>query len=206
MQPSPTCRPGPSASPGTARRRPAGARGALLLAAALALGGCSGVARLSASSDYQLKKESSEALVLVSFTAPYPQLHWSYRSVDGRQPVTEGFVMTSWALNGEPLMIDDAEVFPFTLPPGEYEFYKWSQPAQGVYTFSVAPFSLHFSVRPDQVTYIGNVQLRTEGKKFGLGFVDKRERDIPAFLAKYPKVTSAQVVVRIGERVAPGQQ
>lgn len=200
MQPSPPRRPGAAPS---AHRHPAGARGALLLAAALLLGGCSGAARLSAGSDYQLRKSSSEALVLVSFTAPFRQLHWSYRSVDGRQPAVEGFLMTSWAVDGEPLVVDGAEVFPFTLPPGEYEFYRWSQPAQGTYASSEAPFSLRFSVRPDQVTYIGNVQLRTEGKRFGVAFVDKREWDVPGFLARYPRVTSDQVVVRLCERVEP---
>lgn len=216
MRRASSCQHLPLEEPSTPRRpgrrtrgrpfRRAGARGALLLAAALALGGCSGVARLRPGADYQLKQGSPEGLVLASFTQPYQQLHWSYRSVDGRAPATEGFVMTSWVVNGEAIMADGAEVFPFTLPAGEYEFYKWSQPAQGVYTFSVQPFSLRFSVAPGQVTYIGNVRLAMAGKSIGLGFVDRRELDVPALLAKYPRVSSDQVVVRLGQRAVPGKR
>lgn len=92
----------------------------------------------------------------------------------------------------------DAILYPFLAPEGEYEFYAWTQPESGYFWHSQTPFSVRFHVTPGKAIYIGNLALLMKGlSTFGLEARDRRDTELPIFLANYPNIREDDVEVAI---------
>lgn len=89
------------------------------------------------------------------------------------------------------------------LPQGEYEFYSWhggSGGAPGTVRKSVRArqeFSKRFKVTAGKVVYIGNIHFSVSGGSYAIKIIDKRERDLPLFYSKYPKIPSDKIQIDI---------
>ena len=181
----------------------------LPLIAALTLS--SGCVNFAARRDLTLDAEMKSGLVVASFTQPphFPVLKWSYRIVGSKQG---RMISTTRSFGNGVIDAGDAILYPFLAPEGEYEFYAWTQPESGYYWHSKTPFSVRFRVTRGKATYVGNLALLVRGlSSFSLEARDRRDTEIPLFLASYPNIREHDVEVAImagegigGPGTAPG--
>ena len=160
------------------------------------LGACGHIAKLPDS--YTVDSKSPNGAVIVSLTfeggLQFSAFTLEYRLVGGGESQS----MHSAAILGAPDIDSDGRkgwLFPRELPPGEYEFFKWRGMSGNASYWSPRDFSNRFTVTAGRVTYIGSVNVLTSAatKRYQVQVRDERERDIPAFLTRYPKVKREQV-------------
>src|SRR5213075_3130389 len=138
---------------------------------------------------------SGKGLVVVTFSQPYDETRWFYRDLAGARAHSSGdndhFINTALVRGGETIL------YPFELPAGEYEFFRWTGPeipnsrlAPVAWAdTSVDAFSIKFRSVADQVTYIGNLQLDyVSDGTFRLSVHDMHETDIAEFTKTYPNI------------------
>lgn len=159
----------------------------------------SGCATFSASRAYKVDITNKNGLVLLSLTQPFSVVKWMYHPVSsskGVRGLNERFISTAGLMNL--IRIDNAVLYPFELPAGEYEFFRWTTPEYGLYEFSVQDFSVRFTVVPGKVTYLGNLGLYTRaGNRFALRVRNEYGRDVHAFLGRYSAVSASDIVVNL---------
>jgi hypothetical protein len=184
----------------------------LLAAIALiALGGCGHIAKLP--ENYAVDAKSPNGAVIVSLTfegeLQFSAFTLEYRLVRGGETQS----MHSASILASPDIDSDGRrgwLFPRELPPGEYEFYKWRGMMGNASYWSPRDFSNRFTVSAGRITYIGSVNVLTSStaKRYQVQVRDERERDIAAFLTRYPKVKREQVEFDImsEDMNAPGRR
>jgi len=95
----------------------------------------------------------------------------------------------------------------YTLEPGEYEIFSWETSTGGVTgpeDYYSRPFSLKFTIRPGETTYIGTYEIVPtfqvgpggwlNGSPFYFVIADRHERDLPIAQKKEPKLPMPAVV------------
>ncbi len=100
----------------------------------------------------------------------------------------------------------------FELPPGNYEMYNWwghTSTTARLYierlNVTASPFSLRFTVRPGQMTYLGNVQivvpdylhLYKYDHTYQVEISDTQARDLALLRQKYPALGSTTLAREI---------
>jgi hypothetical protein len=159
------------------------------------LGSCH-LAKLS--ENYVVDAKSPNGAVIVSLTfeggLQFQAFTLEYRLVGGGESQS----MHSAAILASPDIDADGRrgwLFPRELPAGEYEFFKWRGMVGNMSYWSPREFSNRFTVSPGRATYIGSLNVFTSAasKRYEVQVRDERERDMPAFLARYPRVKRDQV-------------
>lgn len=108
--------------------------------------------------------------------------------------------------------IKEGRVLAFEVPAGNYELNSWeiqlfsiSVVDENIRPKNIQP--LYFSVKPGEITYIGNLHLETTTSKglFGRPYAsggyanitDTNEIDLPIFREKYPKLKDLPVNINV---------
>ncbi len=175
----------------------------------LFLGGCSAS---NIDSNYSLNDKEGSGILLASMTqAGLPSAFNMFvhlRGVDNTYsnevPVTDLFVSVDWPC---PFLATSTEaqscgrLAVIELQQGEYEFYSWSGSSNDGKTSTTVTarkeFSKRFNIEAGKVTYVGDVHFSVIGNRFALNVIDKRDRDLPLFYSKYPKITAEETQIRI---------
>ncbi len=165
---------------------------------------------LPARPGYQIRPGSGKGLVVVTFSQPYDETRWFYRDLAGARAHSSGdndhFINTALVRGGETIL------YPFELPAGEYEFFRWTGPeipnsrlAPVAWAdTSVDAFSIKFRSVADQVTYIGNLQLDyVSDGTFRLSVHDMHETDIAEFTKTYPNIRPETIRVEVMQQGRP---
>lgn len=179
---------------------------------AMLLGGC-GTTNIGKEYSLDEAKGKGIGVMLASMTQAGLQSRFNMfvdlRGVDNKYnnkiPVTDAFVTSDWAC---PFLGTGTEEQPcgrlavIELPQGEYEFYSWHGGASTGATSSVTvksrqEFSKRFKVTAGKVVYVGNVHFSVSGGWYAMKIIDKRDRDLPLFSRKYPKITSDNIQIDI---------
>ncbi len=162
----------------------------------LLLGGC---ASFTADKSFDPSSSKDESLVIVSFDQTYKVIKWMYRDLTedkGVKGFNESFISTA-EITG---VIQDGrtQIYPFTLKPGKYEFFRWTTPEVGHYTASKDDFSIKFEVLPNKATYIGQIKLHTSSdKKYLIKVVDNEEQDVGVIMKKYKNISEGEIAKKI---------
>jgi hypothetical protein len=182
----------------------------MLLAATLSLAGC--VSAQKVDSSFDLKSiGGNEGIIVASMVqdrsgwTSYSNVGFLYRDKDGNN---RGRVAYSAGLPGFNVGQRESDIVKvYKLPAGQYEFYDFDMfigSPVGTTEFSAREeYSIPFTVKPGQVTYIGEIKLipRTGRNIFGLPipgggrFIlsDQRSRDMALLRANYPNFAAARV-------------
>jgi len=168
-------------------------------------------------STFVLRGNTSDGLAVVSLSSEGLGVHdaliWKYRQLNGTDRgrlETKGF---TGSLDWES---PPGRLAYFALPPGQYEFYEstvslyspggmtWTMGSGGIATNSnpwnagfnqssvsnttVDPFSVKFTIRAGELTYIGNLHLywRPHAKRAFVVVRDQSARDLSLLSQKYP--------------------
>jgi hypothetical protein len=162
-----------------------------------------------ANSQYSLNGQSTTGLVVMSLTETgaysgayiHVDLHSNDKLVDGSIEMHENLIArhllaegsTQEPKRGDKIPPDDpvGRLVAFELPAGNYEFYYYRgdrSPDNRLYA-SKTFFSLKFPVTAGYAVYVGNINFDFPGGNiYRMELLDKRERDLPLFYAKYPGV------------------
>lgn len=189
----------------------------------LLLNGC---AARNIAREYSLDESKGTGIMLVSLTqAGLPSslnMFADLRGVDNDYKsavaVTDIFFSADWRCPPFGISTEDkpcGRLAVVELPQGEYEFYSWhggSGGGPGTVSTSVQArqeFSKRFKITAGKVVYIGNIHfsiiLYTKGllgipvrsPSYDMKINDMRERDLPLFYSKYPKITSDKILIDI---------
>ena len=159
----------------------------------------------SARRDYQIRPGSGKGLVVVSFSQPNDGIDWWYRDLAN----AKDHIIVTADVVGHPLVRYGGTIlYPIELRSGDYEFFGWTaltgsslSPTPG-YNYSEDGFAIKFQCVPDQVTYIGNLQLDLVSEsKFTLRVRDMHETDIAELVKAYRHIRPSAVRVQLMERL-----
>lgn len=173
---------------------------------ALLLGGCASAPNIG--KDYSLDEAKGKGILLVSMTRSGDRgfnMFVDLRGVDNKYdqavPVTDLFASLDWSCPITETSEPCGRLAVIELPQGEYEFYSWhGGSSNGKISTSVKAmneFSKRFKVTSGKVVYVGNVHLAIGGGRFAMRISDKRDRDLPLFSSKYPKIATDKIQVDI---------
>ena len=178
------------------------------------LSGC-GVANIGG--DYSLDERKGSGVAIVSlvqsglpgFYATAVELRGVDNIYDGSVPLSQGGFSKDWSCPLFTLASEDApcgRLAIIELPRGEYEFYSWRSSGYGGpgIKIEISPtnrFSKRFKVLAGKAVYLGNIHIVVESgflsAPYRVKINDMRQRDLPLFYQKNPKIASESVVVNI---------
>jgi hypothetical protein len=169
-----------------------------------------------ANSQYSLNGQSTTGLVVMSLTETgdyssayiHVDLHSNDNVVDGSIEMHERLIArhllaagdTHEPRRGDKISSDDpvGRLVAFELPAGNYEFYYYRgdrSPGNRLYA-SKTFFSLKFPVTAGYAVYVGNINFDFPGDNlYRMELLDKRERDLPLFYAKYLGVPRERMTI-----------
>ena len=151
--------------------------------------------RSSVGADYRLDPTGTKGLVVGSIT--YDTGLGVYSIAWTPSAGGPGYVASvGWALWPPlgPEYDDDLKAkggtFAVEVPSGDYTLQKWSQRAGYIVYSAERPIGLTFSVKPGEVTYLGNFHFH---KSDEVSLEDRSSRDIPILKARFGAVKAADV-------------
>jgi len=158
--------------------------------------------------DYALDEGKNTGVMVASLTRSglgagfnlFVRLRGVGHRYDSRVAVTDAFVSSDW---GCPFALRIAEheacgrLAVVELQAGEYEFYAWEGSSGNTRIKSQQPFSKRFRITAGKAVYIGNMHLAVESYSYGVRVSDMRDRDLPLFHSKNPKVAQGTVLVEL---------
>ncbi|MGD8570736.1 MAG: hypothetical protein PVJ39_21800 [Gammaproteobacteria bacterium] len=80
------------------------------------------------------------------------------------------------------------------LEPGVYEIYQFSGLNKYHAFSSVYELSIKFKVTENEVTHIGNAHFVVSKREYDFIVSDKRQRDLPLFVKKYPNISEDYII------------